>query len=175
MAPMTDHEYFRLRVISISARSALTKLGDSDASVIRMRADTLLAEFERDVRSNGADPELLRRIAELGSIFARHPRRPRPRLSTVSSVQRRAGRATQYRHRPGRILSTRPIARRPRHYADVPAKPAARSSPRHRRQAATGNAASTARRAIRLAAEHSSASSLDRQARIGKRSREAGT
>jgi hypothetical protein len=63
----------RLRTITVSTRAALQSLERPEhaTDVIRM-ANALLNELERDLLANGADPDLLRGIADARDDLARH-------------------------------------------------------------------------------------------------------
>ena len=63
-ATMPAHDELRLRAIVVSTRAALASVGaDGDRLAVRERADSLLAGLEQDILSDGADPNLLARIA----------------------------------------------------------------------------------------------------------------
>lgn len=68
---VSDHDYVRLRVITVSTRAAIDSMaGAEERAVIRLRAEQLLAELERDVRADGADPELLGRVVDARKSLA---------------------------------------------------------------------------------------------------------
>ena len=78
---MSDHDYLRLRAITVSTGAALRSLvSQAHAPAVITRATELLTELEHEIRSNGADPELLRRIsearAELGTEYHTDPSDP---------------------------------------------------------------------------------------------------